>query len=167
MTQIDEHWLEIERERICSNTVIAISNTGFLKIANGSIVPSWLRQEVRIYGKLTRIHRLIAEHFLITVKRPDQTCIDHITHFPEDMNVNDVRNLRWCTKKENCNFEEAKENMSGENHSRWQGDLAGTSAKYNRALREYRKNPTEENLETLNEARLNRRKERILRKKKL
>ena len=28
------------------------------------------------------------------------------------MYVNDVRNLRWCTQKENCNFEETKAKLS-------------------------------------------------------
>ena len=106
-----EQWIYIEHNRLKPDTVVAVSNTGKLKRANGEITPSELRRShVRIDGKNVRVHRIIAEHFIIGPKRPEQIFVDHITHNPEGMNVNDVRNLRWCTILENNNFEEAHQN---------------------------------------------------------
>ena len=108
---MNEEWIYISHGLIMPNTVVAISNTGLLKRANGEITPSELRHShVRIDGKHVRVHRIIAEHFIIGPRRPEQIFVDHITHDPVDMNVNDVRNLRWCTIKENNNFEEAHQN---------------------------------------------------------
>ena len=39
-------------------------------------------------------------------------CVDHITHYPTNYNVNDIRNLRWCTKSENNNFDERRKDLS-------------------------------------------------------
>lgn len=61
-------------------------------------------------GEREKVSHLIAEHFLITVRRPDQIWVDHITHYPEGININDVRNLRWCNHAENNTFEEALRN---------------------------------------------------------
>lgn len=106
-----EEWIYIEHNQVRPNTVVAVSNTGNLKRANGEITPSELRHShVRIDGRQVRVHRIIAEHFIIGPKRPEQIFVDHITHDPVDMNVNDVRNLRWCTITENNNFEEASQN---------------------------------------------------------
>lgn len=109
---MNEEWIYISHGMVKPNSVVAISNTGLLKRANGEITPSELRRShVRIDGKHVRVHRIIAEHFLIGPKRPEQTFVDHITHNPVGMNVNDVRNLRWCTIMENNNFDEAKSNQ--------------------------------------------------------
>ena len=180
-TEIDEQWLDLQRERNYKNCIVAISNTGKYRRANGTIGILDLRHIVRYCGYKEYCYRIIAEHFLITVKRFDQIFIDHITHHPSEYNVNDVRNLRWCTKSENNSFEEARSNKSGDKCSRyygkgyleegeknpmygknkelspvWKGDRAKVGAKYRRALREYRKNPTSENLASLVEARSNR-----------
>ena len=103
-------------------------------------------------GTKQQAYRIIAENFLITVKRPDQNQIDHITHNPTEYNVNDVRNLRWCTQAENLNFDEARKNMSqsksgnnnplygmtGENAQNWKGDDARPGAQYKRAQKLYK-----------------------------
>lgn len=108
---MNEEWIYIERNRVKPNTVVAVSNTGLLKRANGEISLSELRHShIWIDGRQVRVHRIIAERFLIGVRRPEQTFVDHITHDPVGMNVNDVRNLRWCTIKENNNFDEAHQN---------------------------------------------------------
>jgi hypothetical protein len=161
---IDEQWLELHRLRNQKNYIVAISNTGKYRKADGTECILGLRQKVWYYRKLKLCHRIIADHFLITVKRPDQICIDHITHKPSEYNVNDVRNLRWCTPKENSNFEEAKDNQSGEKNSMygrtgeknpyWKGDTVGPLGAYKRARKEYDRNPTQENLAALEEARL-------------
>lgn len=156
MTQIDEQWLDLPKERRTrgKESLVSISNTGKYRRADGTIGCLDLRHKVRYLGELERCYRIIAEHFLITVKRPDQNQIDHITHYPTEYNVNDVRNLRWCTHKENCGFEEGVNKRSKENHSNWKGDSANPITKYHRSLRCYRKNQTEENLATLEKARL-------------
>lgn len=53
------------------------------------------------------IHRLVAQAF---IPNPDnKPCIDHINGCRID---NRVCNLRWCTHKENLNYEIAKKNIS-------------------------------------------------------
>lgn len=104
------------------NAIIAISNLGNMKRRNGVIEPIPLRQTIG--GERILAYRLLLEHFKprttedIALSR-DQ--VDHISHNPIDMNVNDIRNLRWCTAKENHNFEEFKRNVSnnfkGRKHS--------------------------------------------------
>lgn len=107
-----EEWFKTNNNSDDGRTIIEISNLGRIKRKNGKIEYSKLRQIVTWNGKKKLIYRLIASMFLITVHRPDQTCIDHITHNPTGMNVNDVRNLRWCTVLENNNFPEFRENNS-------------------------------------------------------
>ena len=63
--------------------------------------------------KLVKVYRLMAETFIEKTEediRLGRNVVDHITHNTVDMNINDVRNLRWCTKVENDNFPEAHEN---------------------------------------------------------
>jgi hypothetical protein len=115
---------------------------------------------VRYYGKKEHCSHIIAENFLISVRRPDQICIDHITHNPSEYHVNDIRNLRWCTKEENHGFEEARDNISkgmkglrigdknplygkgylrtGEKNPNWKGDNASPGAAYKRAIKLYK-----------------------------
>ena len=151
---IDEQWIEITRERKYKDSIVAISNTGKYRRLDGTIGILSLRQKIRYCGELEYCYRMIAEHFLITVKRPDQNQIDHITHYTNGYNVNNVLNLRWCSTIENSGFEEARNNKSKEKCHFWRGDSATPKGKYKRALNEYRRNPTEENLATLKEARL-------------
>ena len=113
-----EEWISIPdpilkpRGSLKPYQVVAVSNMGMWKKRDGRIENIALRTgRVLIDGKRVRAYIVIAEHFLITVRRPDQICIDHITHEPEGMNVNDVRNLRWCTHKENNNFAELRKHI--------------------------------------------------------
>lgn len=110
---IDEKWISIPLLKSCPHSIRMISNTGKYRRSNGEIGILRKSHQVSIDGKKVRCSHLIAEHFLITVRRPDQVLIDHITHNPECYNVNNVLNLRWCTNRENCNFEEAREHLSG------------------------------------------------------
>jgi hypothetical protein len=149
--QIDEQWLELDKHSQKRDTIVAISNTGKYRKRNGEVGVLSLRQRGTGKGDrktAKRCYHIIAENFLITVRRPDQNQIDHITHHPDGYEVNDVRNLRWCNKYENDNFEEAKANKSGvnapwygktgENTAHWKGDNAGPSGLYHRALKLYR-----------------------------
>ena len=119
-------WVEIPHGRKTKGaTFVAVSDTGMLLRKNGEIVPSTYRQCV---SGNRRIYRIIADNFLVTVRRPDQVQIDHITHKPGGMNINDVRNMRWCTQKENRNFPEAIENNSKSHKGKapWNSGLSGT-----------------------------------------
>lgn len=153
--EIDEKWIDFEPPkslRYGKHSIISISNTGKFKKLNGE--SGILRRAhcvIRESGKLICSH-IIAEHFLITVRRPDQIIVDHITHFPTEYNVNDVRNLRWCTKVENSGFPEARENLKasakrGSDSNLWKGDDVGPQAAYLRAKKLYKDGKlTEEDL---------------------
>lgn len=108
------NWIELDNNSMRGDTIIAISNEGLLRLKNGNIRVAGYRDCVRINGHKTRIYRVIAQYFLPKTEeyiKLGRDCIDHITHTPVEMNINDVRNLRWCTYKENNNFEEAKANQ--------------------------------------------------------
>lgn len=60
-----------------------------------------------------KVYKLMAETFIQKTEEDiklGRNVVDHITHNPVNMNINDVRNLRWCTKYENDHFPEAHEN---------------------------------------------------------
>mgnify|MGYP003546968911 FL=1 len=111
-----EEWIEIQHEKYKPNSIVAVSNTGKVKHYDGTITETSLRMStIRYEGKLIRIHRLIAMLFIPKTEEDiklGRNTVDHITHNPIDMNVNDVRNLRWCTIKENNNFDEAVSNKN-------------------------------------------------------
>lgn len=147
-----EEWIELKRPYDCNRrTVVAFSNMGRIRRKNGSVEDTALRQKIVPDKRKVFVYRLVADHFLVTVRRPDQTHIDHITHNPTEYAVNDVRNLRWCTNKENGLFAEARENKrkkcwhhmpkwsaekrarySGANSCHWKGDNVGSHAKWAR-----------------------------------
>ena len=154
---MDEKWIHLTKVKVCKHAVVAISNTGKFRRADGTVGVLKLRHQLKYDGEIKECYRIIAEHFLITVKRTDQTCIDHVTHCPTEYNVNDVRNLRWCTKSENSNFEEARRNISisksGEKHPRWRGENVGPMGAYKRALQLYKYGSiTEDEMQTYRDA---------------
>lgn len=94
---------------------IAISNCGRLMDKNGVISFSRLRQKIHFNGKQLFVHRIIISLFLNKTEEDvlrQRNFVDHITHYPKEYNVNDVRNLRWCTPGENIRFEESRYNHS-------------------------------------------------------
>ncbi len=101
---VDEH------KRKARKDIRAISPEGYYLRNDGSIDPITYKGKVTINGDRDLCYRHIAKIFLITVRRPDQNCIDHITHHPKDMLINNVLNLRWCTNAENSGFPEARDN---------------------------------------------------------
>lgn len=107
-------WIEIKHKgkQLKPNAIIAVSDDGYMKLNNGEIKVIPYRQYIRTANGKIRAYKLIADNFLITVHRPDQTIIDHMTHNPQCMNINDVRNLRYCTNVENLRFPEHCENLS-------------------------------------------------------
>ena len=121
-----EIWISTGNKSERCTAIIAVSNCGRMMRKNGKIEIASYRQFVFVGEKRLQmyIYRFLAATF-ITKTEDDilkqRTFIDHITHTPTNMHNNDVRNLRWCTQKENCNFKEAKLNKSkirkGKKHS--------------------------------------------------
>lgn len=98
-----------------NNTIIAISNCGRLMRKSGKIEVLKYRQVITYYGeKESRAYKILAEYFIRKTENDKimrRLVVDHKTHNPKDMFINDIRNLRWCTNKENCNFTECKLNQ--------------------------------------------------------
>ena len=112
---MDEIWININNCRTHGIEIIALSNTGLMKRRNGNIEVIPLRQTVFVNGRHKYCYTILAEHFIPKTEEDiklNRNCIDHITHNPTDMNINDIHNLRWCTLAENHGFEEARKNMS-------------------------------------------------------
>ena len=112
-----EIWISTDNKSKHCSAIIAVSNCGRIMRKNGKIEIASLRQIVFVGEKRSRIlmYHFLANNF-ITKTEDDilkqRNFIDHISHAPTNMHINDVRNLRWCTNKENCNFKEAKLNRS-------------------------------------------------------
>ena len=109
-----EIWIETGNNKQY-NSVVAISNTGLLKTKTGEIRESKYNDVLRIKGKLYKVHQIIANNFIPKTEEDlllGRNVVDHKTHNPIGMNINDVRNLRWCTIKENNNFDEARKHLS-------------------------------------------------------
>ena len=108
-----EKWKNTNNTCPQMKTIIAVSNYGRLKLRSGEIKDSYYRQVMRYEGKCTKVHIVIAKLFIPKTDediRLGRNCIDHKTHNPIGININDIRNLRWCTYKENNNFLEARVN---------------------------------------------------------
>lgn len=133
-----ELWIKIERKKKMkykSKTVIELSNKGRMKHSDGSITIADYRKCIRIDMKNVRVYHILAEHFIPKTEEDiklNRTHVDHITHKPVNMNINDVRNLRWCTNKENQNFEEHRLNLSKSKFGKPNYKLRETLRKYKR-----------------------------------
>ena len=110
-----EIWVETGNVNNNNKTIVAISNIGRVRTKDGEIRVSKIREGMLYKGKYSRIHRVIAQHFIPKTEddiRLNRDTVDHITHNPVGLNINDVRNMRWCTQKENSGFEEARRHRS-------------------------------------------------------
>ena len=113
-----EVWKETYNNALKHSTIVAVSNMGRIKRRDGTIEFSTYRQVFYVNKERTRIYRFIAEQFIPKTKEDielGRNEIDHKTHEPDGMNINDVRNLRWCTHKENMGFEEVRTKISERN----------------------------------------------------
>lgn len=106
-------WIELNNRNSRDTDIIAVSDTGMIMRKSGIIEESTLRHLITVNGSQTKLYRFLAER-LIPKTEDDiihkRNFVDHITHHPVDMNVNDIRNLRWCNNEENIKFEEARAN---------------------------------------------------------
>lgn len=112
---IEEEWFDLNNKGCFATAIKSISNRGRLKRKNGVIEEIHLDQKVYHNGKYIRCYRLILQQFKqksLEDEKLGRNVADHITHKPEGMLINDIRNLRWCTHLENCNFAEARHNKS-------------------------------------------------------
>ena len=97
------------------NSIIKISNCGRIRKFNGVVEVAKLRQLFTQKGKNVIISRMLCSYFKPKTTEDielNRDVVDHITHNPKEYFVNDVRNLRWCTDKENSNFEERRRKLS-------------------------------------------------------
>ena len=114
-----EIWIKIDTKARTSKRIIALSNCGRAMRANGEIFVTKYNTSIWLNNKHNSVYRILAGLFLhkteddLLLQRNE---IDHKSHSPNGMFINDVRNLRWCTHKENLNFSEAIKNNS--EHSR-------------------------------------------------
>ena len=112
-----EIWISTGNKSKHCSAVIAASNCGRIMRKNGKIDIASYRQQVYVGEKRLQmlVYRFLATNFIVKTEDDilkHRTFIDHITNTPDNMYINDVRNLRWCTQKENCNFKEAILNKS-------------------------------------------------------
>lgn len=112
-----EIWISTGNNANSRRNIIAVSNCGRIMRKNGKIEIASFRQKVSVGEKRSRmlLYRFLANNFIAKTEEDilkQRNVIDHITHTPDCMYINDVRNLRWCTQRENCNFEEAKAKIS-------------------------------------------------------
>ena len=117
-----EIWKKVVRKnkRKRYNNIIAVSNCGRVMYANGEIKFSNYEQRILVNDKSIHLYNIFAELFIDKTEDDimyGRNIVDHITHEPVNMNINDIRNLRWCTRKENCNFDEIKNKQKTRKHS--------------------------------------------------
>lgn len=82
-----------------------VSNMGRAK-RNGVIVQG-VKDRGYVYIGGRSLHRIVATLFIPNPE--NKKCVDHINGVRDD---NRIENLRWCSHKENSNFELAKQNVS-------------------------------------------------------
>ena len=112
---MNEIWIPTGNINNYPKTIIAVSSFGRIKCKDGSIRYSEYREHLTYKGKITRIYRFLAEHFIPKTSEDislGRNQVDHITHKPSGFNINNINNLRWSTQKENMGFDEARENNS-------------------------------------------------------
>lgn len=112
-----ESWIKIPllKKHIRPDSIIAISNRGRMMLKNGKIEIMPYRQRISVDGIRVRAYRYLASVFIPRSEEDilhNRNCIDYITHKPNNMFINDIRNMRWCTTYENNTFEEKRKNNS-------------------------------------------------------
>ena len=112
---MNEIWINTNNASKKLRTVISFSNLGKIKLRDNTIIIPTTYYQLQCKNKHTYLHRLIAENFIQKTEEDlklNRNWIDHIEKHPANYAYNDVRNLRWCTRAENMNFEECRRNLS-------------------------------------------------------
>lgn len=129
---MEEIWKDIKGYE----EIYQVSNFGKIKsIIKNKIMKPWINnkgyQMIALWKNKEKhkylIHRIVADNFLDIII--DKPFCDHIDGNPLN---NKVTNLRWCTHKENCNFEiaiERKKDKQKEIHSRAEWRMKQSASK--------------------------------------
>lgn len=110
--KIEEQWFEL-RADAKRNEIASISNLGRVRYGDGEISVARMYGSIMLDRVRTQFSHIIASKWVPKTDediRLGRNFVDHITHTPHGFNINDFRNLRWCTHLENISFSEAKEN---------------------------------------------------------
>ena len=109
-----EIWFKIPTKANDSRRIIALSNCGRAMRKNGEIFVTKYTTKVKFNNVSYHVYRLIIKFFKPKTEDDlmhQRDYVDHKTHEPKDMFLNDIRNLRWCTQYENCNFTEVRKKL--------------------------------------------------------
>ena len=140
--QIKETWIPITRKCKCGRIIVSVSDRGRAQWNNGEITEPRMYARLNIDGEQIQLSRFLAEHFIPRTESDilaGRNLIDHKTHEPVGMAINDVRNLRWCTNKENSSFPEARKNIS-------EGNIGNTRTEFGKMFFDEHGRPVKENM---------------------
>ena len=97
---------------------IAISSLGRLMLKNGNIISPVRNRRIKLDGRKEYIGRYVLDHFLVTVRRPDQKEVMILNKKCD--NICSVLNLKFVSRKELLSDEEFREKISNSAKLMWE-----------------------------------------------